>query len=88
MTEDDYDPDQDHEVPFDPDRIRTSRATVEAGGDSMRIHIPLLDRFRRRPTGTCPKCDHDTRLDQTYCQVCGYAIVEQTKADIAKIKPL
>jgi hypothetical protein len=54
----------------------------------MRIHIPLLDWLRRHPTGTCPTGEHDTRLDQTYCQVCGYEIVEQAKADIARIRPL
>jgi predicted amidophosphoribosyltransferase len=54
----------------------------------MRIRIPLMDKFRRHPTGPCPECEHDTRLDQRYCQVCGYEIVQQTKADIARIKPL
>ena len=54
----------------------------------MRIHIPLIGRLRHHATGACPKCEHDTRLDQRYCQVCGYEIVEQTKAEIAKLKPV
>ena len=54
----------------------------------MRIHITWLDKLLGRPVGSCPSCEHDTRLDQKYCQVCGYEIVEQTKADIARMKPI
>ncbi|MCU0282543.1 MAG: hypothetical protein MUD13_01380 [Candidatus Nanopelagicales bacterium] len=53
----------------------------------MRIRIPLIGRFRRHPTGSCPTCEHETRLDQTYCQVCGYEIVEQAKTDLGRLKP-
>jgi predicted amidophosphoribosyltransferase len=54
----------------------------------MRIRIPLIDRLRRHPTGTCPQCEHTTRVDQTYCTVCGYEMVQQTKTDIARMKPI
>ncbi|HEX6887511.1 MAG TPA: hypothetical protein VF143_05335 [Candidatus Nanopelagicales bacterium] len=54
----------------------------------MKIHIPLLDRLLGRRTATCPECQHTTRIDQAYCEICGYAIVDQAKADVAKMKPI
>ena len=54
----------------------------------MKIRIAWLDRLLGRPVGTCPECQHTTRLDQTYCRVCGYEIVDRAKADIARIKPI
>jgi predicted amidophosphoribosyltransferase len=55
---------------------------------AMKIRIPLLDRLLGRHTATCPECQHTTRTDQTYCEICGYAIVDQAKADVAKMKPI
>ena len=47
----------------------------------------VMDWLRRardgRDTSCCPECDAEVDPTLTYCTVCGYDIVAQTKIDLA-----
>lgn len=48
------------------------------------LRLRWLPRFRRSQS-ECPQCG--AVVPETHCEVCGYELVRETRADIARYKP-